>query len=92
MWLIVLRTIGWVYAAMFRPLILTTAWVYAVLWVMLGPLNILLTLMVPAVKFSLTETGLHVVQFALGLYLMRYLCRSSWSSRQETVRLGESDA
>jgi hypothetical protein len=30
-WLIVLRIIGWVYAAMFRPLVLTIAWVYAIL-------------------------------------------------------------
>jgi hypothetical protein len=88
-WLIVLRTIGWVYAAMFRPLMRTTAWVFAILWVMFGPLSIFNALVV---KVSLTETTAHVVQFGLGIYLIRYLWRSSWPSRQETVRLGKSDA
>ena len=89
MLLIILGTIiRWVYEAMLRPLMLTTAWVYAVLWVMFGPLSIFNALVR---KFSLMETTAHVVQFAVGIYLIRYLWRSSWPSRQETARLAKND-
>jgi hypothetical protein len=94
-WLIALRTIGWVYTAMCRPLMRTTAWVYAIFWTMFGPLNIFNAFIVnpsPMDTEWLIHTTLHVLQFALGLFLMRYLWRSSWPSRQETVRLGKIDA
>jgi hypothetical protein len=89
-WLVVVRTIGWAYAAMFRPLMRTTAWVYAILWVVFGPLNILDAFIW---KASLSEpiewlvyTAAHILQFALGYYLLRYLWCSSRPSRQETAR------
>jgi hypothetical protein len=75
---------------MFRPLIRTTAWVYAFLWVLLGPLNILIAF--TRASDWLLYTVAYILQFAVGYYLLRYLWRSSWPSRQETVRLGESDA
>jgi hypothetical protein len=89
-WLVVVRTIGWAYVAMFRPLMLTTAWVCAILWVVSGPLNILNAFIVKASLSRMTEwlsyTAAHIVQFALGYYLLRYLWRSSRAAREETVR------
>ena len=85
MWLIVLRTIGWAYAAMFRPLMRPTAWVYAILWVVFGPLNIL-NAFTSRTSEWLFYTAAHILQFALGYYLLRYLWRSSRPSRQETAR------
>lgn len=82
-WLVVWRTIGWASAAMLRPLVLTTAWVYAILWVVLGPLNILLAF--SQTSEWLIDTAAHIVQFALGYHLLRYLWRSSRPSWEDTV-------
>jgi hypothetical protein len=82
-WLVVVRTIGWAYAAMFRPLMRTTAWVYAILWVVFGPLNILHAF--SRTSEWLIHTAAHILQFALGYYLLRYLWRSSRPSRQDTL-------
>jgi hypothetical protein len=83
-WLVVVRTIGWAYAAMFRPLIRTTAWVYAILWVVFGPLNILNAF--TRTSEWLFYTAADILQLVLGYYLLRYLWRSSRPSRQGTVR------
>jgi hypothetical protein len=88
-WFVVVRTIDWAYAAMFRPLMRTTAGVYAILWVVFGPLNIL-DAFIRIVRLSpegLFYTAAHILQFALGYYLLRHLWRSSRPSRQETVGL-----
>jgi hypothetical protein len=74
----------WAYAAMVRPLIRTTAWVFAILSVVLGPLNVLFAFFGTR-KGWLIHIAVNILQFVLGYYLLRYLWRSSRPSRQETA-------
>jgi hypothetical protein len=55
-----------------------------------GPLNIFNAFIMKASLSRMTEwlvyTAAHIVQFALGCYLLRYLWRSSRAGREEIVR------